>query len=350
MDDGGACRMKMKTKIWVVISFLVSLTVICVLLGFKYQVPDMEKQEGLTGQFDISAKGDIAYVSYKKGKPTLWVKSSTAQQVTQLSAKESILDLVMMPDGKTVLYVSSDKKLSKKSKSTIHQIDLKSGTDVVILKKDAIVTELVIDPKDEHRLFYLQADEYSNYSPGAILYPFNFDIHSFQLESKEDVRITEMNKYSMTSLQVSTEEDAIYIQMDDDLDVQTAEDTFETKGRVFKIHLAKPDHKMVISIPDETQDLYDFVLIPDRSELVYQAVAGSGADGILEYELFSYNWNTQHIQQLTELHAYAEYPMYGGDGKIYFVVDGEFGGMRPDNTVYRMNPDGSNVEEIVLKE
>lgn len=337
-------------KVIVTVSALVIVTGICLVLGFMYRVPDVEKQQGLTGQFDVSAQGDIAYVSYDEGKPTLWVKSEKVEQIIQLSSKTSILDLAMMPDGKTLLYVSSDKKMGKKSKSTVHQVDLKSGVDDVVFKKDAIVMELVIDPKDENRLFYLQADQYSDYSPGAILFPFDYDIHSYNRDINEHEQHTEMNKYSMSSLQVASEEDAIYIQMDDDLDVQTAEDTFDTKGRVFKIPLAKPDHKMVISIPEDTQDLYDFVLIPDRSELVYQAVAGTGEDGILEYELFSYNWDTQQIEQLTELHAYAEYPIYGGDGKIYFVVDDEFGGMRPDNAVYRMNPDGSDVEEVSLEE
>ncbi|VDG93659.1 Uncharacterised protein [Lysinibacillus sphaericus] len=331
-------------------SIIILVTGICLLLGFTYSIPDEEKQQGLTGQFDVSAQGDIAYVTYERGKATLYVKSDQLRQVVQLPPDQSILDLALMPDGKTVLYVNSDKELNEHSKSVIHQVNIESGIDEVLFTKDAIVMELVIDPKDEERIFYLQADQFSHYSPIASLYPHDFDVHSVQLKTGEHLQHTELKKYSMSSLQVSSEDDSIYIQMDDDTDVETAEDTFETKGRVFKIPLSNPDHKMVISIPEDTQDLYDFVLIPDRSELVYQAVAGTNSEGIFEYELFSYNWDTQSITQLTHLQEYAEYPIYGADGKVYFMVDHDFGGSRPDNSLYRMSPDGSNVEEVSLEE
>ncbi|WP_025786363.1 hypothetical protein [Sporosarcina sp. D27] len=329
-------------------SIIILVTGICVLLGFTYSIPDEEKQQGLTGQFDVSTQGDIAYVTYERGKPTLYVKSEQLRQVVQLPSNQSILDLAMMPDGKTVLYVNSDKELDEHSKSIIHQVHIESGKDEVLFTKEAIVMELVIDPKDEDRVFYLQADQFSNYSPVASLYPHDFDVHSVQLETGEHEQHTELSKYSMSSLQVSGEDDSIYIQMDDDADLETAADTFETKGRVFKIALSNSDHKMVISIPEDTQDLYDFVLIPDRSELVYQAVAETNSEGIFEYELFSYNWDTQSITQLTNLHEYAEYPIYGADGKVYFMVDKDFGGRRPDNSLYRMSPDGSDVEEVSL--
>ncbi|REB05267.1 hypothetical protein DVB69_16070 [Sporosarcina sp. BI001-red] len=329
---------------------IVLVTGICLLLGFTYNIPDEEKQQGLSGQFDVSSNGNIAYVTYEKGKPTLHVKSNQVKQIVQLPSNQSILDLAIMPDGKSVLYVNSDKELDEESSSTLHQVDIKSGVDKIIFTKDAIVTELAIDPKDENRLFYIQANKFSNYSPGATLYPYDCDVYSYQMENDKHQQHTELNKYSMSSLQVSSEDDSIYIQMDDDADVETEENGFETKGRVFKIPLANPDYKMVISIPEDTQDLYDFVLIPDRSELVYQAVANTNSAGIYEYELFSYNWETQSITQLTHLHAYAKYPIYGADGKVYFMVDDDFGGRDPENSLYRMNPDGSSVEEVSLEE
>ncbi|MDW0110876.1 TolB family protein [Sporosarcina aquimarina] len=327
---------------------IVLLTGTCLLLGFAYSIPDEEKQQGLTGLFDVSKHGAIAYVQYERGKPTLYAKSDQVRQVVQLPADQSIQDLTIMPDGKTVLYVNSDKELNAESTSSLHQVDIQSGEDEVLFTRDAIVMELVIDPKDENRLFYLQAAQFSPYSPGASLYPYDFDVHSYQLDSGEHEQHTELNKYSMASLQVSSEDESIYIQMDDDVDAETDEVVIETKGRVFKIPLVNPNRQLVISIPEDTQDLYDFVLIPDRSELVYQAIAGTNSKGIYEYELFSYNWETQSINQLTELHAYAEYPIYGADGKVYFVVDHEFGERRPDNRLYKMDPDGSNVEEVTL--
>lgn len=329
---------------------IVLVTGACLLLGFTYSIPDEEKQQGLTGLFDVSKQGEIAYVQYEKGKPTVYVKSDRVRRVVQLPANQSILDLTILPDRKTVLYVTSDKELNEDSSSALHQVNIESGEDDVLFTREAIVMEIVIDPKDENQLFYIQADRFSPYSPGASLYPYDFDVHSYQLKSGEHQQHTDLNKYSMASLQVSSEDDSIYIQMDDDAHSETEDQLFETKGRVFKIPVANPDRQLVISIPEDTQDLYDFVLIPDRSELVYQAVAGTDSEGTYEYELFSYNWDSQSINQLTELHAYAGYPIYGADGKVYFMVDQQFGERRPDHALYKMNPDGSAVEVISLEE
>lgn len=331
-------------------SVILLVTGACLLLGFTHSIPDQEKQQGLSGQFDVSRQGDIAYIQYEKGKPTVYVKSDFVRQVVQLPVDQSILDLIIMPDRKTILYVTSDKELNEDSDSSLHQVTIETGEDEVLFTSEGIVMEIVIDPKDENQLFYIQADQFSPYSPGASLYPYDFDVHSYHLKNDEHQQHTDLNKYSMASLQVSSEDNSVYIQMDDDEDSEAADQLIETKGRVFKIPIDNPDRKMVISIPEDTQDLYDFVLIPDHSELVYQAVAGTDSEGTYEYELFSYNWESQRIDQLTELHAYAGYPIYGADGKVYFMVDRKFGERRPDHALYKMNPDGSDAEEISLEE
>ncbi len=333
----------------VMLSAVAVMTSACLLLGFMYRVPAAEKEQGLAGQFDVSADGTIAYTAYEKGKPTLYVKSTDSRQIVQLPDDRSILDLTLTPDAETLYYIVSDDELGEDSGSTIFKADLASGKNEKIVAASGIITELMADPKSPDHLFYLKAEKFSGYSPGASLFPYDFDIHRYDVRSGQHARVTEMSQQSMTSLQVSADEDAVYVQMDEE-EGMTAGGELAAKGRIFKIPLNRTDQKQIISIPEETADLYDFLLIPDHAVLIYQAIAGTGEDGMLEYELFSYNWETQLIRQLTTLHAYAGSPILGADGSVYFMVDRAFGEMYSDQVLFRMEPDGAELEEIPLNE
>lgn len=325
-------------------------TGVCVLLGLTFQVPDDEKQNGLTGIFDVSVEGDIAYVTYEGGKPTIYVKSNDVKQVAQLPADRAIEDIVIMPDGNTILYVNSGKDLGETNESTVHRVDAATGTDEVLFAKDAIITELAYDAAIENQLFYLQADIFTNYSPAASAYPHEFDVHSFNLEQKTHKQITNLKKYGMASLQVSGKEDSVYIQMDADESAETAEEIFETKQRIFQIPLAHPDQSKMIYIPKDTNDLYDFVLVPDQSMLIYQAVAGTNSNGIYEYELFSYDWETMETKRLTFHKEHTARPLVGDDGYFYYMIDYNFAGRNTEYELFRLNPENGDTEQVPLEE
>ncbi|WJY27610.1 MULTISPECIES: hypothetical protein [Sporosarcina] len=324
-----------------------AMTGACLFLGYMYRVPAAEKEQGLTGQFDVSADGIIAYTAYEKGKPTLYVKTENSRQIVQLPDDRSILDLAITPDAEAVYYIVSDEELGENSTSTLFKSDLGSGQSEEVFTVPDIITELMADPKSPDHLFYLQAEKFSGYSPGASLFPYDFDIHRYDMQSGRRERLTDMSQQSMSSLQVSGDENAVYVQMDEE-EGMAADGELSVKGRIFKIPIDRPDRKLIISIPEDTSDLYDFVLVPDRAELIYQAIAGTGEDGMLEYELFSYNWDTQEIRQLTRLHAYAGSPIQGADGAVYFMVDRAFGEMYSDQALFRMEPDGTALEEMSL--
>ncbi|GKV69677.1 hypothetical protein NCCP2716_21750 [Sporosarcina sp. NCCP-2716] len=324
------------------------LTSACLILGVLYRVPAAEKEDGLTGQFDVAADGTIAYVTQENGKPSLSVKSDVNELLVQLPTDRSILDIAITADGESVLYAVSDKELGTESRSTVFRLDRLTGESGKLFSADAVITELVMDPKAADRLFYLQADRFSDYSPGAMLYPYGFDVHSYDLARGQHEKHTDMDRQSMSSLQVSAEEEAVYVQMDEETGGRGTAEEVDAVGRIFKIPLSDPDRKLVISIPEDTADLYDFVLIPERSELIYQAIAGTDEDGFLEYELFSYNWGTQQIEKLTRLHAYAGTPIYGMDGRVYFMADEAFGRNDSDVKLYSMEPDGRTLVQIDL--
>lgn len=323
-------------------------TGVCVMLGLTLQIPDEEQQNGLTGVFDVSAEGDIGFVTYEKGKPTLYVKSVDIRQVAQLPPDQTISDLIMMPDKKTIYYVNSDKELSQKSKSTVHKVNLATEADEILFEEDAIITELAYDTAIGDQLFYLQAKFFSNDSPIVSEYPHEFDVHSYDFMQRTHKQLTNLKKYNMASMQVSGKEKSVYIQMDDDANAETAEEVFETKQRIFQIPLAHPEEPEKVFLPTDADDLYDFVLVPEQSLLIYQAVAGTNNDGIYEYELFSYDWDEKETKQVTFHKEHTARPLVGDDGYLYYMIDYNFAGRNTEYELFRLNLQNGDAEQVPL--
>lgn len=334
-------------------SFLIGsigvVTLVFIALGFLFDKEENEKQNGLTATYDVSVDSSIAYVAYDDGKAGIYLSNGNEQPVVQFPVDQTILDISFSKDGKKLAYIVTDKEMSPESESAVHLLQMDTFADQLAFRRKGLITELAFDPKDSELLFYLHAATFTNYSPVTGERPHDFDVHSFQLQTLEQKRYTDLKKYNMQSLQVSATDESVFVQMDDDEHVQTAEDVFASKQRIFEIPLDAPDEKTVISDPAGELDLYDFMLLPEREEIVYQAVGGTGADGIFEYELFSYNWKTYETKQLTNIKEHTSKPIVGPDNRIYFLVDRQFGGRQPHYQLYRMSVEGKDVEEVFLK-
>ncbi|MBD7985016.1 hypothetical protein H9649_10495 [Sporosarcina sp. Sa2YVA2] len=323
------------------------VTIIFVGLGFVYEKSENEKQNGLTAIFDVSATGVIATVRFEKGKAGIYLNTKDDGPIVQFPVEQKILDISFSNDGKRLAYVVSEKESSSDSISDVHLLDIDTKADILAFSVTAIITELAFDPKNPDKLFYLQADVFTNYSPITGKRPHDFDVHSYNLDNKTQTRHTDLKKYGMQSLHVSATDESVFVQMDDDENVQSADELFASYQRIFKIPLDMPDEKEIISNPTGQQDIYDFLVLPELDEIIYQAVGGTKSNGTYEYELFSFNWETNQTKQLTRLKEYAAKPILGSNQKIYFLVDLNFAGRTPDYTIYQMDLDGENIVEIL---
>ncbi|EGQ26045.1 hypothetical protein HMPREF9372_1912 [Sporosarcina newyorkensis 2681] len=324
------------------------LTALFIVLGFVFDKDENQKQNGLTEVYDVSSDGEIAYVVYEKGQANLYL-TLQEQPLLQLPIEKEIVDLTFSEDGKRLAFAIINKDREQDAETDIHVVRLDSLGDEHILSVDSLITEVAFDPKNPELLFYLQAAKFTNYSPVAAKHPHDFDVHSYHLKEQTYTKYTDMKKYNMASLQVSSEKESVFVQMDDDDDVQSADDVFSSSQRIFEIPLDEPDEKSIISSAFQAEDIYDFTLVPERQEIIYQAVAGTGENGIFEYELFVFNWKTYQTEQLTSLKEHASKPVLGPDEKIYFMVNRNFAGRSPDYHLYRMNMDGRNVEKVPLE-
>lgn len=333
----------MKKSIALVFGVIVLLIAAVIVYGILSKKEPVERQ-GLSTVYDVSADGKIAYVSYDNGKAGIYLDGT---RIAELSEGKAVADAAFTNDGKQLAYIAAADNLEKDPRTEIRIVDTDSLHDEQLFTLESIVTEIAFDPKDDNQLYYLEAAVFTNYSPIAGKRPHDFDVHSFDRDLQTHTDYTNLKAYSMTSLQVSAQEDTVYVQMFDDGEVETADDVFASVGRVFEIPLAEPNNFTAVSAADSKEDIYDFVLLPEQ-QLIYQAVAKTNSQGIFEYELFSYDMKTNETKQLTTLEHAASRPKAAG-GHIYFMADHKFGERLSEYHFYRMNFDGSGIEELQLE-
>jgi len=338
-----------KRNLTIIMTVVISLTIGLIVLGLIFNKSELEKINGFTGEFAISKDGTIAYVNYNEGEPELYLSNNPHRPIITLDATKEITDLVFTPADSALFYIVNNKEIdSENLGSTVFEVNINSLKINEVFTEEKLITEITFDPKDETVLFYLRAGTFENYSPIARAYPHDFDIFSYSLDKKETTRHTSFEKYDMNSLQISDKEHIAYIQMTDDFDAETADELFEMKQKIFEISLEKPENVKVISESGVEQDIYDMFYIYEYETIIFQAVGSTSEKGIFEYELFALDLNENKKTQLTFLKEYTEHPVYSAhDDKIYFIVDKKFAKSYPEYYLYRMNRDGSEMEEVI---
>lgn len=336
------------TKNKLIFTTITATTAILIVLGFVFTASDKNKINWLSAAYDISRKGDVVFVKYNAGKPEVYQNSNNdIQLLMSVTDEEEIVDIAFTPDDQALVFVSSSWK-SDELYSVVSKLELATLEVETLFEMDALVTELAFDPNNEGRLYYLKAETFENYSPIAQEHPHGFDIFTYELELDKHSRQTEFNKYSMTSLQVSSNEEAVYVQMDDDFNAETADEIFETKQRAFKISLEDEVDVRVLSNPERKEDVYDFAVLRDENALVFQAVSNIKTNEAFTYELFYYDREDDSEKRLTHLSSYVEQPIITeNEAEIYFIVDESFGKNNvPARKIYSIDMNGENLMEV----
>lgn len=329
--------------------FLLLLTVALVVIGLLFNKDENEKQNGLTSYYDVSTQNTIAYVTYENGKPQLFLyndKESIDSLAAEYDVETMILDPSFNADGSVLAFVTTNKDKELEETSTVHLLDLRTKEISELFTDASTITEVEFS---QSSLLYLRAGTFENYSPIASERPHEFDLYEFDLDTKVQKQITDLQHYSFHSLQVSPDGEKAFLTMDDDSGVETAEDSFMVKNRIFEIPLDNPGGKKVISDPESDIDFYSFAITPKGDEMIFQAVSNPNDGGTFEYELFKYHFDTKEVRQLTHFGKHASDPIIHDDGTtVYFIVDTNFAKGDAINHLYKMSIDGDNIEEIQL--
>lgn len=342
--------MKKKHLIALFISLLL-LTIVLIVIGMIFNKTENEKQNGLSNYYDVSTQNTIAYVTYANGKPQLFIyneKQDLDSIAVEYDENTMILDPSFSSDGSTLAYITTNKDQEVEQMSKVHFLNLRTKEISEVFTDESTITEVEFKP-DGSSLLYLRAGTFQNYSPIASERPHEFDLYEFSLDTLEHEQKTALRHYSIHSLQVAPSGEKVFLTMDDDSGVETAEDSFSVKNRIFEVPLDNPNDKKVISDPESEIDMYSFALAPKGDEIIYQAVSNPDEGATYEYELFNYHLDSKEVRQLTHLGKHASDPVISNDGKtIYFMVDMNFAQGDAENHLYRMSINGNQIEEIHL--
>lgn len=340
-----------KKYLMILLIILLFITLSLVAMGLILDKTENEKQNGLADQFDVSSQNTFAYVNYANGKPQLFLyneENAIDELVVELDEHTMIIDPSFSTDGSILAFVSTNKDKEKELTSTVHFLDLRSKEISDVFTDESTITEVEFKP-DGSSLLYLRAGTFENYSPITGKRPHDFDVYEFDLDTSSHERKTDLSQYSIHSLQVSPDGKKVYLQRDDDSSVETAEDSFMARQRIFEIPLEYPEEMKVISDPEREVDVFSFTITPTGNEMIFQSISNPDSGGTFEYELFLYHLDSKKERQLTHLSKHASNPVVGADGKtIYFMLDTNFGNGGPVNYLYKISFTGDQIEEIIL--
>lgn len=338
----------MKRKSLNIILVIVSLiTIILVVLGITYRQPGFS---GFTSTYAVSPTGEIAYV-YKDNDITQLHIEGHSEPVISLNPSKAISHMTYLVDGSSLIYVVHDKEINPDQiESVVYKIDLKANEQVELFRDNKIITEITVNPQDDQSLYYLGASSFEHYSPIASPAPHDFDIYRYSIETEDIERQTSFDKYSMTSLQISEQSNEAFVQMDDNFNVDTADDVFEMKQRVFEVTLDGSNEVNVLPGMEELDDIYGTFYIESDNTLIFQAVSHLSEEDIFVYELYTLDTVEKTISKLTSIDEYVASPYYSvANDKIYFVVDKQFAKKQPDYYLYEMDRDGDHVKRVNIK-
>lgn len=344
--------MKKKRLFWMIAIVVIAVTIALILIGLVFNKSEDEKQNGLSGHYDVSSKGMIAYVNYTNGKPELHLyrlDQPKDSKTLTLEHDKIIMDPTFSNNGKVLAFIEANKDLEAELKSTVHQLDLETMEDMELFTVPTVITEIEFSPKDDS-LFYLRAGVFKNYSPITGKRPHDIDVYEYKFAENKHIQHTNLKKYSMESLTIAQDGKSVFLQMPDDAHVKTAEDSFEVQQRIFEIPLDYPEKLQSIVIdPEREIGIFAFTITPNQGEIIYQAISNQDSGGTFQYELYKYNMKTKEDIQLTNLEEYAGNPVISlNSNKIYFMVDKGFGKRNSEYHLYRMNMDGTKVKEVPL--
>lgn len=334
---------KTQNMIYILIAIVI-LTVLFIFLGMVFDKTEAEKVNGLTETYDVNADGDIAYVSDDEGRSGIYVHTGNHdEQALELSEEETISDVAFSPDGDTLAYTANEEGTAR-----IYTMDVDSFESQVLFQDEAYITEITYDPEDSEQLFYLKADTFENYSPIAQAKPHEFDLYSLDTESEEETSRTDLSTYEMQGMDISPDGENIYVTMVDDTQNDTQEDSFSAHQQIFRIPLDDPEDMRTLHLPAENTN--DAAILSDEAGIIYKAVAGENDIGTYQYELFYHDMDAKDTEQITDVQSYAGRPVLADDGEtVYFIENSAFAEEHPDNSLHKVDLDGSGETHVPLE-
>src|SRR5699024_4638158 len=125
----------------------------------------------------------------------------------------------------------------------------------------------------------------------------------------------------------------------------TAEEIFDDVFTTWEISFQDSQHLEAIPPKTWEYDISDMTLLPNKQGMIFSGVNNYQQNDTFEYELFYYEWGADDYIRLTEFGGNASRPTIHDEETVYFTVDENFAGKKPDYHLYKQNlADGAYTE------
>lgn len=158
--------------------------------------------------FDISPDGKTMALSIGSDvESNLFLYSFETRSLTQITNKKNAYYSRPMfsPDGKNIVFLNKD---IKNEKSRISILDITTGSIQSITTSVDYVTEAIFHP-DGEKILFCGANFIGSYSPLAQKAPHDIDLYSINLNSENEIKITEFHAYELSAISANKTGDQI---------------------------------------------------------------------------------------------------------------------------------------------
>ncbi|WP_175637831.1 TolB family protein [Metabacillus schmidteae] len=248
---------------------------------------------GLGQEFDIGPDDSrVAFSYFLDGHEAIYVSNLDGTDVTRLS--EKIEGRSHSPkyssDGEELLFLTEDDQRIQTITVMNHD-----GSNAKRLALDSLhVTDAVFAPDKESIYFVAMPASEVGKSEGET--KEGFDLYQVHRQSDQVDQLTDRDHFSMNDLSISADGKTLYYSL------------YKTTEQLVAYSLEKKTESSVAQIKD---DMYSSVLSKDGTLLAYTAVTEQSKNtSLFHYELFVKNIESNKTNQLTDLQANVQSPVF----------------------------------------
>lgn len=273
----------------------------------------------LSGEYDASPTGDIAYVAADILILYNPLNSEQPDGRELYTSGGSLLDPAFSSDGTKLAFIetwgqsnfirSAPIDDNDNAVSVIKVLDLQSGKLSNLIQVNHSISEVEFAP-DGKSVFFIQAETKKSVSFYETRSSASFDVYQIQLNASVPVRHTQLENANIKSLKIAPDGQSFYLAFPNNS---------QSAQQIREFTLGSGSGSGTVISLSRKERISDFAWNKDQTMLYYQSEVQSGEGGSSKDELFVYNPVTKTEKQLTSLTDYVYRPVAAGD-RLYFMT------------------------------
>ena len=324
----------MNNKKWMLLIFSLIISLTATLL-FTGEVISSNAKLKPIGQFDRDHNKRVVFSVNEGDADALYLKEPgyDVRKIAEGEEGTRLRSPVFMENGK-VAYIQTNANVleefqaENRTESMLIEVDPYSRKQIELLAVNGEITELVVG-QETSELYLIASAAITEPDRVSDDPPNQYDLYSYDLNSANLEKLTEIDTYSMRSLVLDEEESKVFVLMPDDYSNSSVDSMFEATDRVYEISLSDDELISVVTDQKEEMVLSDVMWFSD-DQLIYQAVTNLHEGGNYMYDLIYFDTDLAKEGEALGINEAVLQPTVSRDGQslLYMKEESAFMGSR----------------------